>query len=240
MVRGSTQRAATTPPRGLGLRVAVGRVVILGAVLATGCQPKGRAGPPQHYDDPAAMIAVFENDTRNAWQLPDDVVRALGLRQREAIVADIGAGSGYFTRRLAMEVPEGRVYAVDVDGEFDDYLRSHRESWGTPNIEPHLALYEDPMLPEAELDLVFTANTYAYIRDRPAYFTKVHRALKPGGRLVVLDFRPDATPPEGVAPKPEHRVSRDTAVAELTEAGFVLDHEETFLPHQWYLLLQRQ
>lgn len=185
------------------------------------------------------MIAVFEDDGRDAWQQPEQVMRALQLSDRRAIVADVGAGSGYFTRRLAAEVPEGRVVAVDVDAEFEDYVRANRESWGTPNIEPHLALYDDPMLPDGELDLAFTANTYAYIRDRPAYFTKVFTALKPGGRLVVIDFRPDATPPDNVAPQPSHRIAKDVAVTELTQAGFSLLREETFLPHQWFLILQR-
>ncbi|MBL4689778.1 MAG: methyltransferase domain-containing protein, partial [Nannocystaceae bacterium] len=196
--------------------------------------------PPQHYDDPQAMIAVFEDDSRDSWQFPDKVLQALRLNDQGATVADVGAGSGYFTRRLALEVPKGRVFAVDVDGEFDDYLRENRESWGTPNIEPHLALYDDPMLPEGELDLVFTANTYAYIRDRVAYFTKVRRALKPGGRLAVIEFRPDASPPQGMAPEPQHRIGRDSAIAELQQAGFSLEREETFLPHQWFLVLQPQ
>ncbi len=184
------------------------------------------------------MIAVFEDEHRDEWQLPDQVVRALSLADKGAVVADIGAGSGYFTRRLAAEVPEGRVYAVDVDGEFEDYLLEHREAWGTPNIEPHLAIYDDPMLPQSTVDVVFAANTYAYIRDRVRYFGKVQSALKADGRLAIIEFRPDATPPGEVAPAPEHRVSRDVALQELAEAGFALEREETFLPHQWFLILQ--
>jgi predicted methyltransferase len=130
------------------------------------------------------------------------------------------------------------VYAVDVDSEFEDYLLSNRESWGTPNIEPHLAHYDDPMLPLGEIDVVFTANTYAYIRDRVEYFTKVRSSLKPGGHLVVIEFKPDANPPSGMAPKVEHRVSRDAAMTELQQAGFALVREENFLPHQWFLILR--
>jgi len=207
-------------------------------LLIGGCQPRGSAGPPQHYADTEAAIAQFEDEARDAWQRPDEVMRALALSDRAATIADIGAGSGYFTRRLALDVPGGRVYAVDVDGEFEDYLRDNRESWGTPNIEPHLALYDDPMLPEGELDLVFTANTYAFVRDRVEYFTKVRQALKPGGRLIVIDFRPEASPPPGAAPQAKHRVKRDTALSELEQAGFTLTDEETFLAHQWFLVLQ--
>jgi predicted methyltransferase len=207
------------------------------ALASSACRPRAN-GPPQHYEDPKAMIAVFEDESRDAWQLPDRVIRSLQLETKNAIIADIGAGSGYFTRRLALQVPEGRVYAVDVDRTFEDYLLDNREAWGTPNIEPHLALYDDPMLPRTSVDLVFLANTYAYIRDRVRYFERVRQALKPGGRLVVIDFRPDATPPGGMAPEPGHRISRDEAVSELQSAGFSVQREETFLPHQWFLVLE--
>lgn len=218
---------------------ATARGVIAGALLAAvACRPDGGNGPPQHYDDPKAMIAVFEAGARDAWQQPDKVVRALPIASREAVLADIGAGSGYFTRRLAGRVPNGRVFAVDVDGEFADYLLSQREVWGTPNIEPHLAMYDDPMLPVAAIDLVFTANTYAYIRDRVAYFAKIRNALKAGGRLVVIDFRPDAEVPATMAPDPRYRVARDTAVQELELAGFRVVDEPKFLALQWFLVLE--
>lgn len=184
------------------------------------------------------MIVVFEDPKRDAWQQPDAVVAALPIRSKNGVIADIGAGSGYFTRRLAMRVPEGRVFAVDVDTEFEDYLLSNREAWGTPNIETHLAHYDDPMLPKASLDLVFTANTYAFIRDRVDYFSKVRAALKPDGRLAVIEFRPDANAPSDIAPAPQHRVSVETAKAELAEAGFEVESEETFLQYQWFLVLR--
>jgi SAM-dependent methyltransferase len=206
-------------------------------VVAAGC-PGKNGGPPRHYDDPRAMIEVFEDPERDAWQQPERVVDAIPAPAKAGTVADIGAGSGYFTRRLAMLVPEGRVYAVDVDGEFEDYLLENREGWGTPNIEPHLAHYDDPMLPEGALDIVFSANTYAFIRNRVPYFTKVRSTLTAEGRLVLLDFRPDATPPEGIAPAPQHRVSAEVAKRELAEAGFQVEAEESFLPHQWFLVLR--
>jgi len=211
-------------------------------VLVGACAACGRAskGPPQHYDDPQAMIDVFENEERNEWQLPDRVVGALPIPSKNAVIADIGAGSGYFTRRLALQVPEGRVYAVDVDDEFESYLLTHREAWGTPNIEPMLAHYDDPALPVGGIDLVFTANTYAYIRGRVDYFRKVRDALKPEGILAVLDFRPDASIGGGVAPAPEHRVSEPAATEELRQSGFTLERSEAFLPHQWFLILRRE
>jgi predicted methyltransferase len=184
------------------------------------------------------MIGAFEDSSRDEWQMPDRVVRGLPIPSKSSIIADIGAGSGYFTRRLAAEVPEGRVYAVDVDSTFEQHLLENREAWGTPNIEPRLALYEDPLLPAGEIDLVFTANTYSYIRDRTAYFEKVHTALKASGRLAIVDFRPDAAYVGDAAPEAKHRVPRDTVVRELEGAGFVLESEETFLPHQYLLIFK--
>jgi predicted methyltransferase len=216
--------------------VALKAVLIASTTLA--CAHKAGDGPPQHYDDPKAMIGAFEDSSRDEWQMPDRVVRGLPIASKSSVIADIGAGSGYFTRRLAAEVPEGRVYAVDVDSTFEQYLLENREAWGTPNIEPRLALYEDPLLPAGEIDLVFTANTYSYIRDRTAYFEKVNAALKPTGRLAIVDFRPDATYLGDAAPEPKHRVSRETVVRELEAAGFVLEGEETFLPHQYVLVFK--
>lgn len=184
------------------------------------------------------MIDIFEDPQRDAWQRPDQVVDALPVPGKNAVIADIGAGSGYFTRRLAQQVPEGRVYAVDVDGEFEDYLLEHRETWGTPNIEPHLALYHDPMLPPGAIDLVFSANTYAFIRQRVTYFKRVRSTLTERGRLALVEFRPDANPPADIAPAAEFRVSVEQAKKELAEAGFEVESEMTFLEHQWFLVLR--
>lgn len=218
-------------PRGVLLAL-----IIMGSLMG-GC---AGSGPPRHYKDPHAMIDVFEGEDRDTWQMPDRVVAVLPIAAKNSVIADIGAGSGYFTRRLAFLVPEGRVYAVDVDGEFEGHLLARREDWGTPHIQPLLAQYDDPELPAKTLDLVFTANTFAYIRDREAYFGKVREALKAGGHLAIIDFRPGATvPKEGMASEPQFRVSAEAARAEIERAGFVLEREETFLPYQWFLIFRR-
>ncbi|MCY1005267.1 class I SAM-dependent methyltransferase [Nannocystis pusilla] len=211
---------------------------LLAAVLvvaAVGCR-KREVVADMDYDDPKAAIATMESEGRESWEMPDRIVRALPIPDKGAVIADIGAGSGYFSRRLAQQVPTGTVYAVDIDDEFRSHIESQRESWGTPNIQPHLAFYDDPALPEKAIDLVFVANTYAYLRDRVRYFKKVHQALKPGGHLAIVDFRPDAQPPEKFAPDPKYRLSRDAIVAELAQAGFALEREEDFLPHQYFLI----
>lgn len=211
--------------------------VVMTLALVSGCATN-KDQLPRHYDDPDHMIQVFETPERDAWAKPDQVVRALQIENQDSVIADIGAGSGYFTRRLALEAPAGKVYAVDVDDKFKTYIESNRESWGTPNIEPHLAFYDDPALPERALDMIFMSNTYAYLRDRVPYLLKLREALAPGGYLVVINFRPEAQVPGDAAPAPAYRVPRATAIKELAEAGFVLEREESFLEHQYFLILR--
>ncbi|TPV92833.1 MAG: class I SAM-dependent methyltransferase [Myxococcales bacterium FL481] len=205
------------------------------------CRPAESKAPlPQHYADKDAAIARFDNPARDAWAMPDRVVAALPLDDPAATVADIGAGSGYFSRRLANRVPNGQVLAVDVDSDFKRHIETHRDAWGTPNIEPRLAVYENPLLPAAAVDLVFVSNTYAYLNDRIAYFQAVHRALTPDGTLAIVEFRKDAQCESAdVCPPVEHRIPRAQAIAELEQAGFRLEREETFLPWQYFLLLRK-
>lgn len=199
----------------------------------------GETNPPRHYKDPQQMIAEFESPERDAWAQPEQVIRSLRIEQKDAVIADVGAGSGYFTRRLALEVPEGKVYAVEVDDEFRRYIAEKREQeWGTPNIEPHLAFYDDFALPDNTLDLVFVSNTYAFLRDRIRYFQKVRAALKPTGRLAIISFRPEAQVPGKIAPEPKYRVAKEITLQELKQAGFELEREETFLPYQYFLILK--
>ncbi|MCB9701414.1 MAG: class I SAM-dependent methyltransferase [Myxococcales bacterium] len=227
------------PRRGPAPLPSAARLVVVGVLTATaalGCRP--RDGLPQHYDDPDAMIVQFERDDRDAWAMPDRVVRALAIDAKDAVVADIGAGSGYFTRRLAREVPAGLVYAVDIDDRFHAYIEKNREAWGTPNIEPRLAFYDDPALPEAGVDLVFMSNTYPYLKDRVAYLKKVRAVLRPGGRLAIVGFREDANVPGDDAPDPKYRIPQATVISEAEAAGFTLDREETFLPYQHFLIFR--
>ena len=214
---------------------------LAGLTGLTGCDKQdGETALPQHYSDKDAALAAFDDPERAAWAKPEEVIEALGITAPDQTVADIGAGSGYFSRRLAKKVPEGKVYAVDVDKDFGKFIKEHRDEWGTPNVEPRLALYENPLLPAGEVDYVFVSNTYAFIRDRVTYFSAVAGSLREDGRLAVIDFRADASC-EGVdtCPKPSQRVSRDAAIAELGKAGFSLVEEHDFLPHQYFLILRK-
>lgn len=222
-------------------RRSTGALVALALLALPGCEPKnGDTALPQHYADKEAALKRFDDPERDAWAMPDRVVDALPIEAPDLTVADIGAGSGYFSRRIAKKVPDGKVYAVDVDTDFKRHIEAHRDEWGTPNIEPRLAVYENPLLPVGEIDLVFVSNTYAYIRDRVAYFKAVHGALKDRGRLAVIDFRQDAScEAASTCPDPAQRVGKEAALRELAEAGFTLETEHDFLPHQYFLVLKK-
>jgi predicted methyltransferase len=192
-----------------------------------------------HYDDKQAALARFEEPERDAWAMPGKVIELLEITPGMDI-ADIGAGSGYFTRRLATAAPDGKTYAVDVDADFKGHIEAHRAKWATPNIETRLAVYEHPLLPRESVDLVFISNTYSFLQDRPAYFTAVFKALRRGGRLAVIDWRHDVQCPRQLGcPKPGDRVPIDTALTELESVGFRVLARHDFLPYQYFVILGR-
>jgi len=131
---------------------------------------------------------AYEGAGRDGWQLPDQVIASLGVEPGDR-VADLGAGSGYFTVRLARAVgPTGQVLAADVDEDMNAELTERLREEGVENVEVILAGYEDPKLPDGSIDLLFTSNTYHHIEDRSAYFERVRRDLAPGGRVAILDY----------------------------------------------------
>lgn len=169
---------------------------------------------------------------RGLWQRPDAVLEALALFEG-ATVADVGAGSGYFTEPLARHVGrQGLVYATDVQPEMVDALRERSARRGLENVVVVQAAYDDPTLPPACCDVVFLANVYKEIGDRVGWLRRVRRSLRPGGRLVVIGFRPDAP---GVGPPREVRLGRDAVVGEAAAAGFSLVASHALLPRQYFL-----
>jgi len=225
------------PASHLALALALGG--LLGA--SSGCRPDDPSESPDrhHYDDKQAAIESFEEPERDAWAKPAEVIEALAIEPRMDI-ADLGAGSGYFTRRLATAAPQGTTYAVDVDADFKDHIESHRERWATPNIVTRLAVYEHPLLPEDSVDLVFISNTYSFLSDREVYFSHVHAALREGGRLALVDWKAEVSCPRFVGcPKPGDRVPSAVAEAELERVGFHLLERHDFLDYQYFIVLGR-
>ncbi|NVB41120.1 class I SAM-dependent methyltransferase [Pseudenhygromyxa sp. WMMC2535] len=230
--RGRGRRSMTLP-------ALLGLLSTLGLASASACKDQSESHPPQHYGDKEEALARFEEPERDAWAKPGQVVDALAVA-KTMDVADIGAGSGYFTRRLAHAASAGTTYAVDVDADFKTHIETHRDDWGTPNIETRLAVYEHPLLPKESVDLVFISNTYSFLQERVAYFTAVHTALRPRGRLAVIDWRTEADCPRSLGcPKPKQRVPKELALRELSQAGFVVLEDHDFLEYQYFLILGR-
>ena len=182
--------------------------------------------PPRN---PEEYAKILENPQRDAWQKPHEVVQALKLRPEE-VIADIGAGSGYFARRFAHHVKQ--VYAVDIDAKLLAIIAKH----GAPNIKNVLAAPDNPRLADASVDTVFICDVLHHIDNRPAYYAKLTKALKPGGRIVIVDFFKKPLP---VGPPPAMKLSEDEVIGEFKAAGYKVAETHTFLPHQYFLVFKR-
>src|SRR5262245_37069145 len=181
-------------------------------------------GNPEHLD---AYIAKMWEASRAAWQKPDDVLAALALEPGD-VVADIGAGPGYFSLRMERQ----QVFAVDVEPRILEALLRRVAAAGASHVTPVWALPEDPLLPEFACDVVLMVDTFHHFADGVAYLRRLRRALKPGGRLVDIDFHQRDLP---VGPSTENKVSRDDFLAIAAAAGYTLATEHTFLPYQYFL-----
>ncbi|MGH8703578.1 MAG: class I SAM-dependent methyltransferase [Burkholderiales bacterium] len=164
---------------------------------------------------------MFDNPARDAWQKPDEVIRALVLPP-DAVVADIGSGTGYFAVRLARAVPQGRVFGVDIEPDMVRYLNERAERESLSNLASYRGDADDPRLP-VPVDLAILVAVYHLIGTREQYFRRLRAALKPGGRVAIIDA--PRFPPEQVK-------------QELAHAGFELSQEHSFLPDQYFLVFR--
>jgi ubiquinone/menaquinone biosynthesis C-methylase UbiE len=188
------------------------------------------------HQDPKAYIAMLDNPARDAEQKPGEVIAALGLTGRER-VADIGAGSGYFTFRFASQLRSGgEVLAVDVSPDMIVHINQRVRDLGAANVRTILARPDDPLLATVPVDLVFICNTWHHIGDHARYLALLERALAPGGRVAIVDYRKASMP---VGPPLEMREAREDVVGEFERAGFRLVREHDFLPYQYFLVFAR-
>src|SRR4029079_15243186 len=185
----------------------------------------------QHsFGDAQKWAHVFDDPQRDAWQKPHEVIQALALAP-DAVVADIGSGTGYFAARLANMVPKGRVFGIDPEPEMVKYLAERAKREGLRNVFAVKGEPDDPRLPE-KADLVLLVDVYHHIDGRDRYFRRLAGALKPGGRVAVIDFRFDS--PKG--PPKSARIEPARVKAEMNSAGCALAREHEFLPNQYFLV----
>lgn len=180
------------------------------------------------FEDAERWATVFEDPERDEWQKPDYVIERLNVAP-DAVIADIGSATGYFTVRLAAAARQGKVYGIDIEPSMVEYLNHRAETEGLNNLLSVLGEPEDPKLPEA-VDLVFVCDTYHHIGDRVEYFHRLIERLKPGGRIVNIDFKPGELP---VGPKPAHKLKPERVAAEMFAAGYELSETDESLPYQY-------
>jgi ubiquinone/menaquinone biosynthesis C-methylase UbiE len=179
---------------------------------------------------------MYEGGGRDEWQQPERVIETLAL-QPGLRVADLGSGSGYFTLRLASAVaPDGRVYAVDVDPDINALLEKRLLEEGIGNVAVLLATPEDPGLPEAGVDLLFTSNTFHHLPDPASYFAQVKPALGPGGRVAIIEYDPGKS---GWFTRTfGHATTPDEITAALQAAGYRRVASHDFLEQQCFLVFE--
>jgi arsenite methyltransferase len=181
--------------------------------------------------------SFYNSPWRSRWQQPEKVVQTLAIPPG-AQVADLGAGGGYFTFRLANAVgPTGKVYAVDVDQGNLDYIARRAQEQGYSNVETVLAKYDDPLLPKEDIDLIFACNVYHHLQNRADYFKSAARYLKPDGRVAIIDLNGTSW---------THRLflfghwtPKETTRNELIAAGYSLTGDFNFLERQTFQVFKR-
>ncbi len=178
---------------------------------------------------------MFERPNRHEWQKPELVIKHMGLRPGQ-VIADIGAGSGYFSRRFAKVVGEkGIVYACDVAENMLRYIQEDCKKRGVDNIVTVLAATWSPMLPPCSVDFVFLCNTNHHIQNRVEYYRRLKKVFKPGGKLVIIDLFKH----KKFGPPPEHKLAREVVLKEMKEAGYrLIEDNVELLPYQYYLVFE--
>ena len=224
-----------------GLRVRCGLLLLAAIVglprVSAGQETRIAPAPPQQSPRaklfPPVDLGLLETPDRDAWQKPEQVMMALGIADGSA-VGDLGAAGGWFTVRLARFVgPNGLVYAEDVQPEMIKAIDRRVKREGLPNVRTVLGDTEDPHLPAKRLDAILIVETYHEMEDPVTLLRNAAAALKPQGRIGIIDYRKDGL---GPGPRLEDRVDPETIVRDAKAAGLRLISRENFLQFQFFLI----
>jgi ubiquinone/menaquinone biosynthesis C-methylase UbiE len=208
-------------------------IAILLAGLAAPAEGRHDATIHHSFEDVAKWVEVFDDPGRDAWQKPDEVLHVLGVSPGMT-VADLGAGTGYFSVRLAKAVGDkGRVLAIDVEPKLVNYMKERAAKANLAQLVPVLTDADDPKLPTKGVDLVLIVDTWHHIDDRLHYLAKLAAGLKAGGRVAVVDFKKGDFP---VGPPDAHKLTADAVTAEFLSAGWTLAKQWDELPYQYVLV----
>ena len=176
-------------------------------------------------------IADMESPTRDKWQKPEEVIEALGVKEGD-VVADVGAGTGYFTFRLAKKVGEtGKVYAVDREEDFLDYIRKKMVKKGVKNIIPVLSTQSGPNLPRSCCDALLLVSTYGELYSPVEFMKNARSTLKPGGRVAIINAKPGQIFPLFEVPEKE-------VILKMEASGYRFVKKYDFLQYQFFLVFR--
>lgn len=183
-------------------------------------------------------LYMLERDEREEFQHKEKVLELLELEPGE-LVADIGAGSGYFTIPVAKAVgPEGKVLAIDIMQPMLDYIDRRLEAEKLENVELVKVERDDPQLPPAGVDLILLVDTIHYVKERTAYGKKLREGLAPGGRVVIIDYTPKPWEERPWGPHPDQQIPKEELNEEMAKAGLKVKKEYDFLPEQYFIVYE--
>ena len=212
--------------------------IVIALMVGAALNGQGQQTRPQQRDGrlfPPQDLGLLESPDRDIWQHPDQIMDELGVADA-SVVAAIGAGSGWFTIRLARRVgPNGTVYAEDVQREMLNAIDRRVRAEGLLNVKSILGKAADPGLPAGSVHAVLLVDAYHEVEtdDRVTMLRNLAKALRPEGRIGIVDFKLEGS---GPGPAMEERVSPETVVSDATKAGLRLLSQKTFLPYEYFLI----
>ena len=216
---------------------AIGAVLVFVVLVfpAINCfsQQAQEVHPSHHgFDDIELSVKRFEDPERDKWQKPEEIIKNLNLNSGD-IIADIGAGTGYFTRRLAVAVgPGGKALGLDIEPAMVKHMNEDAQKLSLKNYEARLVKPDNPELEPHSVDVVFICDTYHHIENRVGYLKRLSKSLKKNGRVVIVDFYKKPLP---VGPPLNLKLSEKTVLEEFRQAGYHLKRSLDFLPYQYFL-----
>lgn len=211
-------------------------LLFCGLSFAYAIEENVNPGINQNYHDAEYQqwLSTFERTGREVYDRQQDVVQALALKQGMDI-ADIGAGTGFYSLLFAEQVGNsGNVYAVDVTDDFVRNIKRRAAEYNFNNIQAVLSKQKDTQLNSDSIDMAFVCNTYHHFEYPQAMLASIHRALRPGGTLVIIDYRKQAGTSSSWVMS-HVRSGKKSVIQEIEQAGFKFDSEADLLQENYFL-----
>lgn len=192
----------------------------------------GKEGYHKSFAGADKWVKRFDDPSRDKWQMPKEVIAALKIDKDDKI-ADIGAGTGYFSLRIARAYPDSTIYGADVEPDMITYLKQQATKQHLSNHKAVMLPTDKPALP-AKVNLALVVDTYHHISQRISYFAALKKHLLPDAKIAIIDFT--AQSPEG--PPPEHRLSKAEVIEEMKKSGYNIHEDISLLPYQYFLVFK--